>query len=363
MKVYLLKKDRARVYKSTDIAAHILETEKPFGFGPEDIKLTHGEKGEPCFEAADGVGLFAAPSGDAQASKLPHISISDTRECWLAVLSLEPVGFDVEEQSRRPRPASVKALHPLEQQYLSHLETESSEWREEFLHIWTAKEAYSKFCGEGLRIGFSRFSVLEPDLSYSEQVQCREHPAAHMHFERTEGLCLCLAASSPCPEGFELKRLYYAAPFKESALEAAAGILDRGMLSERELRQKLKLKGYPEEDIAAATEALKARGYLDDAAYAARYISRARDQGKGRFRIESELAKKGIDKAASQAAFGAESDDENAPSEMDLAMAQAERMAAGKEMDDKLLAKVARKLAALGFGSSVIYAVLDRLRK
>ncbi len=359
MKVYILKKDRSRVYKSEAVIAYILETEHPFGLGPEDLRLNHRDSGEPYLAPADGCEKAFAGTEDTAL----HVSITDTKERWIGVISEEAVGLDAEDQSRKASPSTVKALHPLEQKYLSGMEQGSSEWREEFLHIWTAKEAYSKYCGEGLKMGFSRFSVLDEDLSYAKQLRYKDRPAAYIHFKKRDGLYICLATQSPCVDSPEITALNYDAPFKASALETAADILDRGMLSEKELRQKLKLKGYPDDDIAAAAEALKERGYLDDASYASRYISRARQQGKGRFRIESELAQKGIEKSAAAEAFDALDGDEDAVSEMELAMAQAERITAGKEIDEKLLAKTARKLAGLGYSSRVIYSVVDRLRK
>ena len=96
------------------------------------------------------------------------VSVSDTKSRWAMLAADRPCGLDVEENSRNLTVATAKKLHPLEQQYLSGLEPLGSEWRSEFLNIWVRKEAYMKFCGEGLRMGLSKFSVLDEQLNYAD---------------------------------------------------------------------------------------------------------------------------------------------------------------------------------------------------
>ena len=349
MKIYIIKKDRSKVYKSEDIAGDILSSSDHKEPG-ENLRLSHLDKGQPVLITEDG-----------ELSSV-NISISDTKNYWVCGFGKGLLGIDAEELSRTVKSTVTKALHPLEQSYLVKLNQGGREWKDEFLHIWTAKEAYSKFCGEGLKIGFSRFSVLDEELNYVNIVHYKEMPPAHMHFERVGELALSIASEKRIDDDFEIISYTYDAPFKESAMEAAASLLDRQMLSEKELASKLRLKAYPEQDIKEAVEKLRERGYLDDLAYARAFARRAVSQGKGSFRIESELALKGIDKTAAREALELIAEDDDAPSEEQRALELAEKICSGKEIDDKLKAKAARRLSSLGYSSRVIYSVLEKLR-
>ncbi|MBR3718926.1 MAG: 4'-phosphopantetheinyl transferase superfamily protein, partial [Firmicutes bacterium] len=142
MKLYLIQKKKGRLYTS-----------------------------EACAKAAAVITLEHDPSGRPVAIDGPFVSVSDTKHWWGPLTADSPCGLDLEETSRSLTAASVKKLHALEQQYLEGLQPLSSEWREEFLSIWVRKESYMKFCGEGLRMGLSKFSVLDAALDYAGCVQ------------------------------------------------------------------------------------------------------------------------------------------------------------------------------------------------
>ncbi len=65
--------------------------------------------------------------------------------------------------------------------------------------------------------------------------------------------------------------------------------------TEKELRDKLKEKNYPADEIDGAIEAMKGYGYIDDARYAARFAADGFNlRGHGPARIKADLIKKGV---------------------------------------------------------------------
>lgn len=64
---------------------------------------------------------------------------------------------------------------------------------------------------------------------------------------------------------------------------------------ERELGHKLAEKGFNSEEIAAAIDMLKSRGYIDDLAFAREYAEHLQKKGYGGFAIKQRLYQKGID--------------------------------------------------------------------
>ncbi|MGI6118743.1 MAG: 4'-phosphopantetheinyl transferase family protein [Bilifractor sp.] len=79
-----------------------------------------------------------------------------------------------EELAFRCSRIGVRAFHPLEQSYMNVAEKPDAGSRTErsilrFFRIWSAKEAYVKYTGTGIGEGFSRFSSLPEDLSFSDQ--------------------------------------------------------------------------------------------------------------------------------------------------------------------------------------------------
>lgn len=135
-------------------------------------------------------------------------------------------------------------------------------------------------------------------------------------------------------------------------------------------------------------------GYVDDAAYCRTYFRQAARRGKGRRRIERELQQKGVAPAVITDALDAMIDEASASSGADAegaggggyaedswasdsdarlydeaarALDVAEKMrrqqlAAEKKVDEAFLARVGRRLYALGYAQGLIYHVLHTLR-
>lgn len=133
----------------------------------------------------------------------------------------------------------------------------------------------------------------------------------------------------------------------------ALWLLGRREWSAKELGQRLKLKGYPEAEIAQCLEYLAVQGLQDDARYAEmRVRSKARQLGNRR--LKQDLATKGIDPETVAQAMGDLSD------EHERARAAASRFE-GKPLTPALNAKAWRFLMSRGFGSDAVKAALKRL--
>ena len=139
-----------------------------------------------------------------------------------------------------------------------------------------------------------------------------------------------------------------------------------------ETRKHLKSKGYSEEETDRAIAELVDLKYLDDYQYALRYYEYNHEKKRGVLRAERELAEKGLDR---ETVLNAKEDflyeqkvDEY---EEALTAARKEMSAAGdlhgtvgaaRELDDRMTARIARKLEAKGYSRSDIFRVLDTLR-
>jgi regulatory protein len=85
--------------------------------------------------------------------------------------------------------------------------------------------------------------------------------------------------------------------------ESALAFLARRAHTRVELRRKLLRKGFGCEEVEACLDDLASRGWLDDAATAASLASSRSRGGRGRRRIASELAAKGVSRADADAAL------------------------------------------------------------
>ncbi len=107
-----------------------------------------------------------------------HFNISHSGRYWVCLFDTENIGIDIEDYSTRNMPTkrfkdiSDRFFKPDETNYVlgssdANEESEGDmdeELKNRFFRIWTAKESYMKYTGNGFTEGFKNFSVLDDSL-------------------------------------------------------------------------------------------------------------------------------------------------------------------------------------------------------
>jgi regulatory protein len=149
------------------------------------------------------------------------------------------------------------------------------------------------------------------------------------------------------------------------AKERAFAYLAHKPRTEAEVRRKLADADYADWVIDRAVERLTDLGYLDDAAYAEAYVrNRFANKGYGPRRLASELARRGLDRHAAQAAVDAFFAETDGADPLDAARAAADkrwRRFAREDDPQKRKGRLSRYLQRRGFGFDVIYRVIDEM--
>ncbi|MEY8367517.1 regulatory protein RecX [Anaerovoracaceae bacterium 42-11] len=137
-----------------------------------------------------------------------------------------------------------------------------------------------------------------------------------------------------------------------------------------EMKKKLAEKGFAEEEIEALVARFLSYGYLNDEKYCTAYFRYAFGKGKGRRKVFQELRQKGVDSLTIENAFEDYlQEEETEYDERVMALAEAEKVlrTAGvsrdEEIPEKILGRVARRLAGKGYGGETIYSVIGELRR
>lgn len=143
------------------------------------------------------------------------------------------------------------------------------------------------------------------------------------------------------------------------ATTAALGFLALRPRSEREVRDRLRQKGYGPEAIDAAIAKLEGWRYLDDASFARYWVeNRETHKPRGRRLLEQELRHKGVERAVvAETIAAAELDEAGAALELGRAKL---RSYAGLE-PAVVRRRLGSYLARRGYDFDVVRPVLDRL--
>lgn len=167
---------------------------------------------------------------------------------------------------------------------------------------------------------------------------------------------------------------------KVTAMEAAAKYLSSRMRTSSELREHLIRKGYSSDEADETVNMMTGYRYIDDYQYSLRYYEYNREKHRGSLRAARELAEKGVDaetiKYAREDFLYSGGIDEYADA-LEIALKEIsaavsyelfetdsdEERETGFTLDEKLAAKIARKLDAKGFEKKDIFRVLDDLRR
>lgn len=144
-------------------------------------------------------------------------------------------------------------------------------------------------------------------------------------------------------------------------MEAAASYLADRMRTIAELRKYLGNRDYTDKEIDETVSELIGLRYLDDYQYALRYYEYNYEKKRGMKRAARELAEKGVDRETIRNA-GEDFIYENSIDEYEMALELA-RKELVREVDDRLVARVARKLESRGFANDVIIRVLEQMRR
>ena len=165
---------------------------------------------------------------------------------------------------------------------------------------------------------------------------------------------------------------------KKTAHEAAYAYLANRMRTSEEVRRHLREKEYDEAEITEVINDLIGLRYLDDYLFAARYYEYNREKKRGAMRAERELLEKGIDKETVRNAredFLYEQKVDEFEDALEIARKEVftapdmfgDPLSGGKVIakpyDDRLAAKIARKLEGKGFSKGDIFRVLDSIRR
>ncbi len=160
---------------------------------------------------------------------------------------------------------------------------------------------------------------------------------------------------------------------KKTAIEAAYAFLASRMRTTAEVRKYLDSREYDESEINEAINELIGMRYLDDYLYSLRYYEHNREKKRGALRAERELMEKGIDRDTVRNAkedFLYENKINEFEDAFDIALREVfipsdiyGEPPVMKTVDDRLTAKIARKLEGKGFSKGDIFRVLDSIRR
>ena len=160
---------------------------------------------------------------------------------------------------------------------------------------------------------------------------------------------------------------------KKTALETAYAFLASRMRTTEEVRRYLEGREYDADEINDAINELIGMRYLDDYLYALRYYEYNHEKKRGVIRAERELMEKGIDRDTARNAkedFLYEHKVDEFEDALDIALKEVfvssdiyGEPPVMKTVDDRLTAKIARKLEGKGFSKGDIFRVLDSIRR
>lgn len=171
----------------------------------------------------------------------------------------------------------------------------------------------------------------------------------------------------------ETKKIQTKSAQQKTPLEMASAYLANRMRTVLEMKEYLQNKGCTNKEITYVIDELKELKYLDDNYYAVRYFEYNHGKNRGSLRAIRELEEKGVDGETIKNAYEdyvyENSIDEFAEA-LNLARKELYYMKEDgsgrvirRELDEKLMAKIARKLERSGFQNEHIYRVLGELRK
>ena len=147
----------------------------------------------------------------------------------------------------------------------------------------------------------------------------------------------------------------------DKAYERALRFLEKRDRTEKEVTDKLTDAGFSETAVTKTVNRLREDGYVNDEAYAVRYLDALENKGRGRIRIASEMRRKGLGEDLVRNTL---EDNVSSADEKERAREAAKRafgQIADKTDMRKVKAKVNRRLVTLGYSYNVIGEVINQL--
>ncbi|MDD4774148.1 MAG: 4'-phosphopantetheinyl transferase superfamily protein [Eubacteriales bacterium] len=119
---------------------------------------------------------------------LPYFSVSHSGDLWACAVSGRRVGLDIQRVTcERNVPAiSRRFFHPEEIAYLEQNGYNG------FFSVWTAKESYVKYTGDGIDECFSGFSAVRGSR-LSDNIDGLR--LSHLEFDSAYAMCVCYDGS------------------------------------------------------------------------------------------------------------------------------------------------------------------------
>ena len=145
-----------------------------------------------CVELFMGVGVEAfieRPEGGKPRMKPDagiYFSLSHSGKYCICAVSRQEVGVDVQSTAKKYRHEIAGRFHPDERAYLLN-----NGYRD-FFDVWTVKESYVKFTGQGIAGGLSTFSVVS-DSKITDNLPNVNAQIKFIPLDPEYSLCLCAA--------------------------------------------------------------------------------------------------------------------------------------------------------------------------
>lgn len=142
--------------------------------------------------------------------------------------------------------------------------------------------------------------------------------------------------------------------------ESAIKIIERSYKTEKEIRDKLKQKGYEEKQINKSIEFLKEYNFLNDNTYAKAFI-KDKLTSKGSQKIKYDLIKKGISKDIIEENLIQVDKNEEKEVALNLARKKYESIRKNESDNYKLSGKLYRFLISRGYGYDIVKDVVKEI--
>ena len=125
----------------------------------------------------------------------PEFSLSHAGHFAVCAVGPAPLGVDI-EQPRITMQVAARCFHPDEVDFLKALPPQAQPAA--LARLWTAKEAYTKYLGQGLTLPLSSFRVrLSKDSAVLELPDAGLPPILHEYVLEDYRLCLCSELPRP----------------------------------------------------------------------------------------------------------------------------------------------------------------------